>query len=140
MSTESEFVPGMREQGKGIKVYVESDYAPLKACLVGNPSAIMIMDPDTYEMSNLFAHETKEFIEYLRKHKGQNLKDAHPEAWEKMAMESDALAKAYRDAGVRVIRNETGETPEGVINYNWGWSKQKNMSLYGQSALAISIH
>ncbi len=140
MSAEFEFVPGMREQGKGIKVYVESDYAPLKACLVGNPSAIMIMDPDTYEMGNLFAHETKEFIEYLRKHKGKNLKDCDPEAWEKMAMESDALAKAYRDAGVRVIRNETGETPEGVINYNWGWSGQKNMSLYGQSAFEVFGH
>ena len=140
MSSNFEFVPGMREQGKGIKVYVESDYAPLKACLVGNPSAVMVPDPDTYEMGNMFAHETDEFNAYLRKHKGKNLKDADPEVWEKMVMESDALAKAYRDAGVRVIRNESGETPQGIINYNWGWSKQKNMSLYGQSAFEVFGH
>ena len=107
VSDSPELVPGMAAQGKGIKCYVESDYAPLKAALVGNPSAIMIPDPDTYEMANLFAHETDEFNAYLRKHKGTNLKDSDPKTWEKMAMESDALAKAYRDNGVRLIRNES---------------------------------
>ena len=140
VSDSPELVPGMAAQGKGIKCYVESDYAPLKAALVGNPSAVMIPDPDTYEMANLFAHETDEFNAYLRKHKGTNLKDSDPKTWEKMAMESDALAKAYRDNGVRLIRNESGETPEGVINYNLGWSKQKNMSLYGQSAFEVIGH
>ena len=140
VSESEEFVPGMAAQGKGIKCYVESDYAPLKACLVGNPSAIMVPDPDTYEMGNLFAHETKEFNAYLRKHKGKNLKDADPATYEKMEMESNALAQAYRDAGVKVIRNESGETPEGVINYNLGWSKQKNMSVYGQSAFEVFGH
>ena len=28
----SDIIPGMREQGKGLKFYVESEYAPLKAC------------------------------------------------------------------------------------------------------------
>jgi N-dimethylarginine dimethylaminohydrolase len=141
MSNDKEFVPGMREQGKGIKVYLESDYAPLKACLVGNASAVMIPDPDTWEMKNLFGPSASdEFMAYMRKHKGKNLKDADPEVWEKMAMESDALADAYRQNGVRVIRNETGETPQSIVDYNFSWSKQKNMSLYGQSAFEVFGH
>mgnify|MGYP001544172414 CR=1 FL=1 len=42
VSESQELVPGMAAQGKGIRCYVESDYAPLKAALVGNPSAIMV--------------------------------------------------------------------------------------------------
>ena len=30
--TDVDLIPGVREQGNGLKCYVESDYAPLKAC------------------------------------------------------------------------------------------------------------
>ena len=46
------YVPGMREQGEGIKCYVESEYAPLKACMVGNASSVYIPDLKTWEMQN----------------------------------------------------------------------------------------
>ena len=32
------------------------------------------------------------------------------------------------------------QTPEGVIDYNLGWSKQRNMSFYGQSAFEVFGH
>ena len=129
-----ELIPGMREQGKGIKCYVESDYAPMKACLVGNPSVIYCPNANTWEYANLFRHAPDEFKAYIAKFGGTNLWESDPKTAEKMAMESDALAKAYRDAGVRVVRNETGKTPEELINYNYSWSRQKQMTLYGQSA------
>ena len=66
-----EIVPGMREQGKGIKIYVESDFAPLKAAIVGDTSSSWMPDPDTPENKNMIEDNTsEEFINYLRKHKG----------------------------------------------------------------------
>ena len=38
-----ELIPGMAEQGKAVeKIYVESEYAPLKAAYVGDPSVIWV--------------------------------------------------------------------------------------------------
>ena len=136
----AELAPGMAAQGKGVKCYVESDYAPLKAYLVGNPSSIIIPDPDTWEMSNMFAHSGAEFNAYLRKHKGKAMKDVDPKRYEKCAHESNSLAEAYRKAGVKVIRNETGKTREGVVNSTFSGSRQKHLSLYGQSAFEVFGH
>ena len=132
--TNVDLIPGVREQGKGLKCYVESDYAPLKACIVGNPSAIYLPNPDTWEYANILAKAPDEMKGYMRKHAGRNLKQSDPEMWEKMAMESDALAEAYRKNGVRIIRNETGETPQELVDYTLSWSRQKQMTLFGQSA------
>ena len=132
--TKAELIPGMRAQGKGLKVYVESDYAPLKACIVGNPNAIYLPNPDTWEYANILAKANDEMKAYMRKHAGRNLKDSDPAMWEKMAMESDALAEAYRQNGVRIIRNESGETPQELVDYTLAWSRQKQMTLFGQSA------
>ena len=129
-----ELIPGMREQGKGIRMYCETDYAPLKACLVGNPSFIGCPNAETWEYANMFRHAPDEFKAYIKKHGGTNLWDTDPATAEKMAIESDALAAAYRKAGVRVIRNETGHTPEKLVNYNRSWSEQLQFTLYGQSA------
>ena len=126
-------IAGMSEQGKGIKLYVESEYAPLKACMTGNPSAILIPDPDSPEMANLFAQETEEFRSWLRKYKHQSLAEAHPKTYGKMKMESDALAEAFRREGVHVIRNETGHTPQSLIKYHTGWGGEPSMSVYGKS-------
>ena len=132
--TEVELITGVREQGKGLKCYVESDYAPLKACIVGNPSAIYLPNPDTWEYANILAKASDEMKAYMRKHAGRNLKDSDPEMWEKMAKESDGLAEAYRKNGVRVIRNESGSTPQELVDYTLSWSRQKQMTLFGQSA------
>ncbi len=132
-STEYELIPGMREQGKGLKIYVESDYATLKAAIVGNPSSIFVPDPDQPEMKNLLGASAgnPEFMEYLRKHKGKHLAEADPEVYEKMRNESDALAKTYRDNGVRLIRNETYTLPKALIDWQVPVTGDRFLSLYG---------
>ena len=135
-----ELVPGMRAQGKGIKCYVESDYAPLKAAVVGNSSSVYIPDLSRWEMANLFAHSPPEVKAYLRKHAGKNMKDVDPKRYDAVVKESHALVDAYRKAGVHVICNETGETPKELVEYNLGWSGQKHISIYGQSALEVFGH
>ena len=127
MSTqENVIIPGMREQGQGdLKYYVECEYAPLKACIVGNPSSLAIPDPDTYEMENIFRSEPPEFADWHRKRQGKDLRETEPELAEILIQESDGLAKAYRDAGVHVIRNETGHTPDSITDSQMTWSNQR---------------
>jgi hypothetical protein len=43
-------------------------------------------------------------------------------------------------AGVKLIRNETGKTPDEVMNYNTSWSGQRHLSIYGQSAFEVIGH
>ncbi len=132
----NEIIPGMRKQGKAIKkVYVESDYAPLKAAYVGNADAFHIPDMDVaWDCANMFAHESDETKAYMRKHAGKFLKESDPERWEKVNMESNALAKAYRDNGVKLIRNESGVIPEEIITFSESWANQKLVGAYGQAA------
>ncbi len=128
-------IPGMSEQGKGLKMYVESEYAPLKACIVGNPSSVVIPDPDSPEMANLFeGNMPEEALEFMRKNKHKQLADVDPELYAPIKMESDALAEAFRREGVKVIRNETGHTPESMINQHTGWGGEPSLTLYGKSA------
>lgn len=65
-----EIIPGMTEQGKGIKCYVHSEYAPLKACLVGNPSGGWMPNGETWEYANMFAGLNDEFKDYIKKYGG----------------------------------------------------------------------
>lgn len=133
-SSADEYIPGMRKQGKGIKMYCESDFAPMKACIVGNTSAVYLPDPDTPEMQNLLKGSTdKAFVNYLRKHAGKHLKDTDPEVFELIEMESNALAAAFRKHGVKVIRNETGAVPDELVNWHTGWGGAKFLSVFGQS-------
>ena len=70
-----EIIPGMTEQGKGIKCYVHSEYAPLKACLVGNPSEGWMPNGETWEYANMFANLSDEFQAYIKKYGAQPLRD-----------------------------------------------------------------
>jgi len=133
------YVPGMREQGDGIKCYVESEYAPLKACMVGNPSSIIIPDLSTWEMNNMFAHSPDDVRAYLKQHGGQDMKEVDPGKYDQIVKESHALAETYRREGVKVIVNE-GETPREIVEYNTGWSRQRHLSIYGQSAFEVFGH
>ncbi len=133
-STQEELIPGMREQGKGLKISSKSDYAPLKAAIVGNACSVFIPDPDRPEMKNLLGESgSPEFMDFLRKHKGKHMAVADPEHYEKMKNESDALAKAYRDNGVRIIRNETYTLPEALINWQVPVTGDRFLSIYGGS-------
>lgn len=92
ISTPEEYVPGMREQGKGVKIYVEHMFRPLKACIVGNAEWIYLPDADFSAIANLLADNSDEEMKnYLREHAGKNLKDADPEMYAKCKAESDAL-------------------------------------------------
>ncbi len=134
-STQEELIPGMREQGKGLKIWNRSDYAPLKAAIVGNPCSIFIPDPDQPEMKNLLGASagSTEFMDFLRKYKGEHMAVAAPELYEKMRQESDALAKAYRDNGVRLIRNETYTLPKSLIDWQVPITGDRFLSVYGGS-------
>lgn len=134
-TTVSEYIPGMREQGKGVKISCPHDYSPLKVALVGNAGSVFIPDPDQPEMHNLLsASGSKEFMDFLRKYKGTHMAVSFPEHYEKMKAESDALAKTYRDNGVRLIRNETNTVPLELITWQVPVTGDLHLSLYGQSS------
>ena len=128
--SDAKIVEGMREQGKGIKIYGECEYAPLKAAIVGNPDGIYIPDVDQPHGDQMFKHHPKESVEYMRRYKNQNLKDADPAMYDIMAAESNALADAYQQAGVHVIRHE-GFQPTEITEFASGWSGVKQISIYG---------
>ena len=135
-TTHQDYIPGTRDQAEGLKIFNRSDYAPLKAAIVGDASSIFIMDPDRPEANNLLADSAGKpgFMEYLRTHKGTHLAASDPEHYEKMKFESDALAQAYRDNGVRIIRNETDTLPRELIEWQTTVTGDRFLSLYGHSA------
>lgn len=136
-----ELIPGMAEQGKAVeKIYVESEYAPLKAAYVGDPSVIWVPDGSRWEYGNLIRYETDYMKRYWLEHGGRMFKDTDPKLYDQMVMESNALADAYRQAGVTLLRNETGSQPKEITDYSWQWSGQKCMSLFGQSAGEVIGH
>ncbi|PRY26942.1 amidinotransferase [Aliiruegeria haliotis] len=143
-ATASQKGPGdayFRDQAKGIRCYVESEWAPLKACMVGHPHSLYISDPNTPESQNMLAgNASPELLQFLNTYKGQNLKDADPALYEVFAHESDMLAKNLRDAGVHVIRNESGQVADELINYSTGWGRQKYCSLFMQAAFEVVGH
>lgn len=96
-----EIIPGMAAQGEGIKSYVRSEYAPLKACLVANPSASWMANGQTWEYANMFAGLGDEFNEWVTTYGGTELAKTDPETWEQMALESDALGRRTGRRGSR---------------------------------------
>ena len=138
MSTDTEIVPGMRAQGEAVKkVYVESEYAPLKACLFGNSFTLEMPDPDSPEcMARLFEDAPAEMVEFLRRVKNTSLKESDPQKYDRLVAESNAVAETYREAGITVVRNE-GPTPIEVLEFASGWSGVKQLSTYGQSAFEV---
>ncbi len=141
MSTADEIIPGMRAQGEGVKkVYVESEYAPLKACLFGNSYTLEMPDPDSPEsIARLFEGSDPELVAYLRSVKNTHLKDSDPKKYDALVAESNAVAETYRKEGVHVVRNE-GPMPEEVLKYATGWCGTKQLSTYGQSAFEVFGH
>ena len=86
-----ELIPGMAEQGKAVeKIYVESEYAPLKAAYVGNPDVIWCPDPSRWEYGNLIRYETDYMKNYWLEHGSKMFKDTDPKMYDQMVQESDA--------------------------------------------------
>ena len=80
----AEAVPGMQQQGEGIKLLVDAEYAPLKAAVVGNTSSAVVANPDTWEMQNLFKHSSDVLKKLVSEHAGKNLKDADPMLYDRV--------------------------------------------------------
>lgn len=128
-----EVIPGMAKQGEGIKIHVDAEYAPLKAAVVGNASSVVVPNPNTWEMELTFKHANDTIRELTAKYAGQDLRDVNPELYEKAAQNSNDLADTLRQNGVKVVRFEGEKLPETLVNYNYSWSKQKQMSFLGHA-------
>ena len=121
-------------QFEGVRPYIEHASAKYRAGVVGNPRLATVPDPDSPEMRALLqdnlAKSDPELIEEFRKLSNKNIRDELPELWEKMAEESDGLAETLRKCGVKVIRNEECEYPDGLINVNAGMRGPLHQSIY----------
>ena len=137
----NEHVPGMRAQAEGIKVYVKQEGAPLKAVAIGDPSALYFPDTNVDEGAAAVLAKSPHVLENLNKLAGRNMWDVNPEYAEKLAANSDALANAYRQAGVKLLRNESGKTPDEIVNLQTGWGGPKfNSILAGQPSWEVFGH
>ncbi len=126
-----EAIPGMQKQGEGIKLHVDAEYAPLKAAVVGNTASAVVANPDTWEMQNLFKHSSDTLKKLVSEHAGKQLKDADPALYDKVVAESSGLADTLRQNGVKVVRYNQDTLPDNLENYNYSWSKQKQMTMLG---------
>ena len=126
-----EVIPGMQKQGEGIKLHVDAEYAPLKAAVVGNTASAVVANPDSWEMQNLFKHSSGILKKLGREHGGKMLKDADPRLYDKVVAESNGLADTLREHGVQVVRYNQDSLPDNLLNYNYSWSKQKQMTFLG---------
>ena len=98
-------IPGLREQAKGQKVYVEHEYAKLKGVIVGNPESMYLPDPFHPSWYTSFRSLPREKLEWMAANRGKHFRDVDHELWEKMAKGLEALADTYRQAGAHVIQN-----------------------------------
>lgn len=122
----------MVPQFEGQKAYVEHGFARYRCAFVGDPRAVFVPDPDVGEMHAMTGDSmAPEERAWWRKFKNKSLKDAAPKIWEEMAKCSQNLADALRKCGVKVIRNEKCEYPEGIINANAAYKGPKFCSIYG---------
>lgn len=131
----------MTPQFDGVKMYVDHVVAKYRVAYVGNPKSCYVPDPDIAEMRALTGHSlTPENREWWRKHKNKHLRDADPEWYARICEQQDGLVAKMRECGVKVIRNEECEYPEGLINFHAGWRGPKFISLYAAPYTKIMHH
>ncbi len=120
----------MTPQFEGVRAYIQDAFAKYRVGLLGNMFAASTPDPDTPEFQALFKGNSEDLVKTMRKYVGHDLKDANPKLWDEMAEESDGLAETMRQAGVKVIRNEKCEYPEGLLNQYAGWGSSRFLTIY----------
>jgi hypothetical protein len=127
-------IPGLREQAKGQRVYVEHEYAKLKGVILGNPESMYLPDPFHPSWYTSFRSLPREKLAWMAANRGKHVRDVDPELFEKMSKGLEALADTYRQAGAHVIQN-TQPPPAEVINYTSGWLGQygKHWAFHAQA-------
>ena len=113
-------IPGLREQARGQKVYVEHEFAKLKGVIIGNPESMYLPDPFHPSWYTSFRSLPREKLDWMAGNRGKHVRDVDRGLWEKMVKGLEALADTYRQAGAHVIQNTQPPPPE-VINYTSGW-------------------
>ncbi|GLP96057.1 hypothetical protein [Paraferrimonas sedimenticola] len=122
----------MHPQFEGQRAYVEHGFARYRTAFVGDTNAVYMPDPDQGEMEAMTGDSCSDEVKNMwRENKGKLLKDVDPELHAEMTEESDGLAKALRDCGVNVIRNDRNEYPEAIVDFNANWKGPKFVSIYG---------
>ena len=116
-------------RGKGIRVFEEHCLAKLRACAVGDPFDIYIpfVTPEIHGL--IKDNMTPEAQENWRANGGKHMRDVDPERYERMVEEVTARDEAYEKAGVTIIKNRIGWTPEPILDYA-AYANQKYLSLY----------
>ena len=113
-------IPGLRDQAKGQKVFVEHEYAQMKGVILGNPESMFLPDPFHPSWYTSFRSLPREKLKWMADNRGKHVRDVDPKQYEAMVKGLEALADTYRQAGAHVIQNK--ETPPSeVINYTGGW-------------------
>ncbi|MHC4619024.1 MAG: hypothetical protein ACYTEQ_14870 [Planctomycetota bacterium] len=121
----------MTPQFEGQRAYNEHGFAKYRCTVLGSLHAASAPDPDTPEFETLLKGNSEDLMDWMRKAAGKDLKDLNPKLWDEMCEESDELATIMRQAGVKVIRNESETAlPDGLINMHAGWGSSRYLSVY----------
>ena len=117
---EQVMIPGLREQARGQRVFVEHEFAQLKGVMLGNPESMYLPDPYHPSWYTSFRSLPRDKLDWMAANRGKHVRDVDPETFETMVRGLEALADTYRQAGAHVIQNTQPPPPE-VINYTAGW-------------------
>ncbi len=121
----------MTPQFVGQRAYNEHGFAKYRCTVLGSLHAASAPDPDTPEFQTLLKGNSDDLMDWMRKAAGKDLKDLNPKLWDEMVEESEELATIMRQAGVKVIRNESDKPlPDGLINMHAGWGSSRYLSVY----------
>jgi len=121
----------MTPQFEGQRAFVEHGFAKYRCTVLGSLHAASAPDPDTPEFATLLKGNSDDLMNWMRKSAGRDLKDLNPKLWDEMVEESEGLATTMRQAGVKVIRNESPTPlPDGLINMHAGWGSSRYLSVY----------
>ncbi len=121
----------MTPQFEGQRAYVEDGFAKYRCTVVGSLHSAPLVDPDTPEYAALFKGNSESIIEAQRAAAEKDIRNVDPKLWDTLVEESEELATTLRQAGVKVIRNESKTPlPDGLLNMNAGWGGPRYLSVY----------
>ena len=122
----------MTPQFEGVRAYHEHAFAKYRVAMIGSLHAASVPDPDIPEYQALLKGNSDDLVDAMREQAAYDLREMNPKLWDEMVEELDELAEILRQAGVKVIRNESdGDLPDGLVHWHAGWGGPRYMSTYG---------